>query len=172
MENNSRLFFESSEKDTAHRKIDGPILIGVLLRTPNNIGSLIRVADNFNCKKVLFVDPNPDYRERNIRKTALNSFDAVDWAFCTLEELEDHIPKNYTRIAVETSPDATNLFDTNLPKDCAFFLGNEKVGMDSETISDLDQSIFIPMPGSNKSMNVSHAGAVIISEWLRQQLHS
>lgn len=172
METNSRLFFEASENEHINQNLLGPILVGVALRTPNNIGSLIRVADNFNCKKVLFVDSDPDYRERNIRKTARTSYDAVDWMFCTMEELENYIPKSYTRIAIETNPNATNLYETELPKECAFFFGNEKVGMDIETISKLQQSIYIPMHGLNKSMNVSHAGAVIVSEWLRQQLYS
>lgn len=169
METNSRRFFEKSELEAKH-SLEGPIIVGVNLRTPNNIGSLIRVADNFNCCKVLFVDSDPDYRERNIRKTAKTSFDAVDWSFCTMENLASHIPAYYTKVAVETSEHATSLYHTALPKHCAFFLGNEKVGMDAATIASLDQSIYIPMPGFNKSMNVSHAGAVIVSEWLRQQL--
>lgn len=172
METNSRRFFEVSENEKGNQSLQGPILVGVNLRTPSNIGSLIRVADNFNCSKVLFVDSAPDYRERNIRKTAKTSFDAVEWTFCSIEALDSYIPSHYTKVAVETSKDATSLYETKLPKNSAFFVGNEKVGMDEATIAKLDQSIYIPMPGFNKSMNVSHAGAVIISEWLRQQLQS
>ena len=170
MDTNSRRFFEAN--DEHQPKEQGPILVAVDLRTPGNLGSLIRVADNFNCTKVIFVSDETDFRNRAIRKTARTSFDAVNWEFCTRKELADLLPDDYSKIAIETSPNAKSVYEISLPKKVVFFLGNEKVGLDGDTVRLADQSVYIPMPGANKSMNVSHAGAVIVAEWLRQHFYS
>ena len=79
----SRVFFENS-KDGLKKK-SHPIIVCWKLTTPNNLGSILRIADNMACEKVLFVDENPKFKYRNIKKTAQISFKAIDWHFCTPE---------------------------------------------------------------------------------------
>lgn len=73
------------EKRTIHSKYlfknlqlpsnyNSPIIIGYDIRTPENIGNIIRLADNISCSKVLFITENKDIRESKIKKTAASSF--------------------------------------------------------------------------------------------------
>ena len=52
-----------------------------------------------------------------------------------------------------------------------FFVGNEKVGLDDEPLKEVEKSVYIPMKGHNKSMNVSHALTIVLGEWMRQNYY-
>jgi len=166
----SRAFFEESEvgkKNKTH-----PIIVCWKLTTPSNLGSVLRLADNMACEKVLFVDDNPTFKERNIRKTAQTSFKAVEWHFCNTENWKEHIPEDYKLIAIETAEPSFDLYESELPEKSVFFVGNEKVGIDDVLLKECEKSIYIPMKGHNKSMNVSHALTIVLGEWLRQNYYS
>ena len=66
----SRAFFQKN-KD-AEKKKEHPIIVCWKLITPNNLGSILRLADNMACEKVLFVDENPKFKDRNIKKNGPN----------------------------------------------------------------------------------------------------
>ncbi|MAZ31474.1 MAG: hypothetical protein CMP57_05205 [Flavobacteriales bacterium] len=163
---NSREFFDKIDAGKKEKK--HPWVLCWKLNTPSNIGSILRVADNLACEKVLFVDENPNFRDQRIKQTAQTSFDAVKWEFCKPNEWLALIPKNYQIIAIETSSNAANLYREDLPKKCVLVLGNEKTGIDKEILKKCDRTIFIPMKGKNKSMNVSHALTIVLGEWIRQ----
>jgi len=165
----SRNFFDKNaegKKEKMH-----PIVVCWKLKTPNNIGNILRLADNMACEKVLFVHDNPSFRDRRIKKTAQTSFDAVKWSFCSSKNWEEQIPKDYKIIAIETTNKAKNLFKTTLDEKTALILGNEKVGIDELVLEKCNSSIFIPMKGHNRSMNVSHALTIVIGEWMRQNYY-
>ncbi len=165
----SRTFFESKNTSTKNQK--HPIIVCWKLNTPNNLGNVLRLADNMACEKVLFVDENPSFRERNIKKTAQTSYKAVEWHFCSTENWKQHIPEDYNLIAIETATPSSDLYETKLPNKTAFFVGNEKIGLDDTILQECQKSIYIPMKGHNKSMNVSHALTVVLGEWLRQNYY-
>ena len=73
-----------------------PIIIAYALKTPENMGNIIRLADNVDCKKVIFVDINQEIRLSKIKKTASSSYNSVNWEFCSEKELKSlgvKIPK-------------------------------------------------------------------------------
>ena len=165
----SRTFFE--ENESCKKSKSHPIIVCWKLNTPNNLGSILRLADNMACEKVIFVDNAPTFKERNIRKTAQTSFKAIEWHFCNTENWKDHIPENYNLIAIETIEPSFDLYESILPEKSVFFVGNEKVGIDDVLIQQCEKSIYIPMKGYNKSMNVSHALTIVLGEWLRQNYY-
>ena len=165
----SRAFFQKN-KD-AEKKQEHPIIVCWKLITPNNLGSILRLADNLACEKVLFVDENPSFKDRNIKKTAQISFKAIEWEFCTPENWKQYIPNGYQLIAIETAQPSSNLYTSILPEKSVFFVGNEKVGLDDEPLKEVEKSVYIPMKGHNKSMNVSHALTIVLGEWMRQNYY-
>lgn len=158
------LFADNSNLDISN----APIIVGYHLRTPENLGNIIRLADNTGCKKVLFVIDNENLRTSKIKKTAASSFDKVDWSFCTQDELKNQIPKDYSWVAVETTSDSKNIFNTKLPKKAVFVVGNEIHGVHTSMLELCNEIVHIPLAGKNTSMNVSHALAVALFEWQRQ----
>lgn len=165
----SRPFFEKN-KD-GKKKTSHPIIVCWKLNTPNNMGNILRLADNMACEKVIFVDEKPSFKNRNIKKTAQTSFEAIEWHFCTPKNWKDQLPKNHKLIAIETAQPSHNLYESELPENTVFFVGNEKVGLDQEVLDACQTSVYIPMKGHNKSMNVSHALTIVLGEWLRQNYY-
>lgn len=147
-----------------------PIIVGYNIKTPENIGSIIRLADNITCKKVLFITKDNQIRESKIRKTASSSFNSIDWKFCKLSELEDEIPVDYYKIAIETSSDSLSIYKTELPKKIAFIIGNEISGIANDLLDKCNKIVHIPVFGKNTSLNVSHALAISVFEWQKRVL--
>ena len=158
-------------KKSTPNNYSAPIIVGCKIKTPQNIGSIIRLADNVGCKEVLFIKDDELIRESKIKKTASSSFNSIKWGFCDMHELETKIPPDYTWVAVETTSDSKSIYATQLPEKIALFVGNEISGIDSDTLTRCREIVHIPLAGNNTSMNVSHALAVALLEWQRQQLY-
>jgi 23S rRNA (guanosine2251-2'-O)-methyltransferase len=160
-------FFEETTyapvpKDTA------PIIVAVNLKTPENIGHLMRLAANSGCKKLWIVQEDTTIRNTKLKRVAGLAYEKVDWAFCTAVELEQLLPSNYIQTALETAPGSENLFTCQLPDAMALMVGNEQEGLPEWALEKCTRSVHIPMTGPVKSMNVSHAAAVCLFEWMRQ----
>ena len=168
---NSQKYFSDKSNDTTSSEFKTPIIIAYKLKSPHNIGFILRLAANSNSEKVIFVDDDFDFKNRKIKHTASNAFNSIDWKSCKPDELFNHIPTNYKIVAVETTSQSTDIYKTNLPEKCAIIVGNEKDGIDESILEKCDISIHIPMLGSTKSMNVSHALSVALFEWIRQNLY-
>ncbi len=150
-------FFEQQE-------FDGPTIILDGLLTPDNIGSVLRLAGNMGCKKVIITE-RIELSENRIKKIARNSLQYLEIIFLTYQEITEHFP---LLIAIETSSEARNIYKTSLPLNSTFIVGNEKYGISEQLLSLCSQQIYIPMPGQVKSLNVSHALSITLFEWYRQ----
>ena len=145
-----------------------PVIIGYNIKTPENIGNIIRLSDNVGCKEVIIVSDEKNIRVSKIRKTASSSFDSIPWSFCSFEELQNKIPSDYKWIAIETSSDSVSVFQTRLPQKVALIVGNEVSGIDHDVLDQCSEIVHIPLYGNNSSLNVSHSLAVVLFEWQRQ----
>ncbi len=147
-----------------------PIIIALDLRTPMNIGGIIRLAGNIGCRKVLFTGDEHHFRMAKIRRTATTGYGHVDWQFCEHHQWQKQIPVDYSIVAVETVKEATSIFNTKLIGKYAFVVGNERYGIDEKSLASCDSAVYIPMPGIVKSMNVAQAANVVLFEWFRQNI--
>jgi tRNA G18 (ribose-2'-O)-methylase SpoU len=145
-----------------------PVIVGIDLQTPANIGGLIRLAGNTGCRKVIITGDESHFRNGKIRRAASNAYGVVDTLFCDLSQWREAIPEDYTVVAVETAAGATDIYSTPLPEKIALVVGNERFGLPDEVLSRCDKAVYIPMPGHTLSMNVVQAAAVATFEWLRQ----
>ncbi len=163
----SNEFFANLEDANAHACIARPWLIADNLRTPENLGSLIRLADNIGAGHMIFLGENT-FKAGRIRYAAASSINNVSWSFSTSGDIRSLIPEGYTLVALETASGATNLFETRLPERMAVIVGSERNGISPEVLKQADIAVFIPVPGPTRSLNVSHAASVLLFEWLRQ----
>ncbi len=163
----SGVLFQSKQY---HLSEDGPIIVAYQLKSPENMGHIIRLASNFGCRKVIFVGDKSAVRESKVKKVGGAATGQVDWCFAEENSWTDLIDMDYKLIAIETSDDSLNLMKTVLPKKVAFVLGNEIFGLTNEVVEKCDMAVHIPMIGTIKSMNVSHACSVALYEWVRQYL--
>lgn len=145
------------------------IIIGDNISTPENIGSLIRLTDNIGAKK-LFLINNIIPNKAKIKRNSSSSYNNVDFSFINYGDLTNDFFNKYTFIGIDTVDNSKNIYEYNFPKHTAFIVGNESFGISEEIIKLCKNFIHIPMPGNTKSMNVSHALAVSLFEYYRQNI--
>ena len=167
METNSIAFFD----DQKYPELSGkPLIAAWQIINPENIGNMLRLADNVGAEDVFILGSGFQLRMSSIRKTAGLSFNKVRLTFISPEDFFDMLNPDAKLVAIETSEDSTNIFTTELPEKIVFLLGNERNGLPDEILQKCALKVHIPMTGKCKSMNVSHALSVALFEWQRQML--
>ena len=149
-------------------QVPHPVLIADHLLTPDNMGALIRLADNIGANEVCFLGRKEEHRLGKVRRAAASSRDNIHWYFSEESDLRKIVPEDKAIVAIETADNATCIYDTKLPENVAFIVGSETHGLSEDLLSQCDMVIYIPVPGPTRSLNVSHAAAVALFEWQRQ----
>lgn len=160
--------FDKLNPETLYERVPRPIIIADHLLTPDNIGALIRLADNIGANEVCFLGKEEEHRLGKIRRAAASSRDNIRWYFSEENDLRKIVSKNKNIVAIETADNARCIYDTQLPEDVAFIVGSESHGLSEEMLAQCDMVVYIPVPGPTRSLNVSHAAAVALFEWQRQ----
>ena len=146
------------------------VVVADNLKTPENMGAVIRLAGNFGALKVIFINTEP-INKRKLNKYSSSSSNLVDIVFVEkASELTNHIDDSYVLVGLDTEKNAKNIFNYTFPKKTALFVGNEKHGISEDTLKFISESVFIPMQGIVKSMNVTHALAVGLYEFVKQKM--
>jgi tRNA G18 (ribose-2'-O)-methylase SpoU len=167
---NSNKLFTQKKYEELYNTMNRPIIIGDQLRNADNIGSLIRLADNIGALSLWFLGEASSVNQSKIRRAAASSYKNIPWSFTNEAIIKNLTPENYMVVALETSTNARNIYNTDLPEACALVVGHEQYGISPEVLAQADLQVYVPVPGPTKSLNVSHAAAVFIFEWLRRQL--
>lgn len=167
METNSVAFFQDQKYPELNFR---PVIAAWQIINPENIGNLIRLADNVGATEVFILGDDFNLRMSSIKKTAGLSFKNIRLSFMPSESFFEQIDPEYQLVAIETSQHSTNIFSTKLTEKIAIILGNERNGLPEEILNKCHLQVHIPMTGKCKSMNVSHALSVALFEWQRQML--
>ncbi len=167
--NNANLFFQKKHyPQTPLSK--APILILDNLRSPENIGHILRLSGNIGCKKVLVINNEVKPAIAKIKRVAKVAGEIPEWQFCNPEEIFQLLPSDYILTALETAPQSISLSTVHLPEKMALILGNESYGINNELLQRATLRIHIPITGKIKSYNVSHATALCLFEWIKQHV--
>jgi tRNA G18 (ribose-2'-O)-methylase SpoU len=171
MEKGSFELFRSYRENPVYQNLDKPIVIGDALRTPENMGLVLRLSGNFNVLKTIFISEEAKgFREFKIRRTASGG-EKTDWKIIEkVADLKAELPDGYKLVAIETTPDAENIFNFTFPEKAALIVGNEVLGISDELLKMADHKVYVPLPGPVSSLNVTHALSVALFEWLRQKI--
>lgn len=164
----SNTLFADMNAERIYDHIQRPVVIADSLTTPDNMGALIRLSDNIGASEVVFLGSNESTDLKKIRRAAASSRDNIKWQFTTETDLRKLVGNEKNIVAIETADAATCIYDTRLPENAVFVVGNESKGMRNEILAQCDMAVYIPVPGPTRSLNVSHAAAVALFEWQRQ----
>ncbi len=74
----------------------------------------------------------------------------------------------YALVGLEQTGDAVSIFDFAFPRRCALVVGNERTGIEPETLRILDAAVEIPVYGMPLAHNVATATAMALYEYCRQ----
>ena len=160
--------FGKLNPENLFQRVHRPIIIADHLMTPDNIGAMIRLADNIGASEICFLGKEDEHRLGKVRRAAASSRDNIRWYFSEETDLHKIVPEDKAIVAIETADNATCIYDTQLPENVAFIVGSESHGLSNELLSQCDMVVYIPVPGPTRSLNVSHAAAVALFEWQRQ----
>ncbi len=148
------------------------------IRSLYNTGSILRTADASGVERVVLcgITPRPDQgsrQRRAIAKTALGAEDTVSWEYQadTASALTTLTADGYQLVAVETTPDAVNLFEWTPRWPVCLVFGHEVDGVSPGLAPHVDAVIRIPMLGHKRSLNVATAAGVVLYELLRRRLY-
>ena len=138
-------------------------IVGWGVKAPGNIGAILRLAANFSCPNVLFVEGSgTKHNLRLIRKTAVDAPSHIDWSFLTPERFVREVAPDLKLIGLETSHCSVDLREAVWPQGCALMIGSESRGLPEEAIELCTKVLHIPTCGPLHSLNVSHALAIAL----------
>ena len=163
--------FQNLKTSEIYNSVSRPIIIADNLRTPENMGSVLRLAGNIGAQKTIFIsDTAHQFKNYKIKKTASGAADKTNWKIISMDQLENEIPADYEIILLETTRQSSNIYEFNFPEKTAIVIGNEVNGICHELIELANHQLYIPIPGPISSLNATHALSIALFEWYRQMV--
>ena len=154
------------------------ILVAHNIRSIHNVGSLLRTAECLGVKTVYLTGYTPYPKIKNdprlphlakkldtqISKTSLGAEKYLNISGnMPLETCLKKLKKQgYTVVGLEQTSDSIDLASYKAPNKVALIIGNERHGIDGETLKLCDQKIEIAMIGKKESLNVVQATAITL----------
>ena len=148
------------------------------IRSIHNVGSIMRTAEGFGLKSVVFSGYTPHPRvendprlphiiekiEKELHKTALDAEKLLSVRYCDdpLAVVAEFRQAGYQILALEQSPSSVNLRDFKLRQPALVILGEEVRGIPPELLATADTTLEIPMTGQKESFNVSVATGICL----------
>lgn len=157
------------ERQAENTNFNGPVIICDSLRTPENFGSVLRVADATGCQNIILLDSQLDLTNKKISRLARSCEKHLKIQFETFESYKATLKQFKRCIALEITSSSSSLFESNIKHCDAVVIGQENTGIREELLTTCHQAVHLPMFGINGSMNLSHALVVFLYEWHRQQ---
>jgi len=147
----------------------GPLVVGVEVEDPGNIGALVRTALASGACGFAAVGISDPYHPRAVRtsmgsvfKLPIVRYESFQQA---LEELDRH---DVVRIAAVSSG-GTSLPLVAFPERGALLFGSEAFGLDERVCAATDVQVTVPMTPGVDSLSVNAAAAVILYEIARRR---
>ena len=141
------------------------------IQDPHNLGALIRTAAAVKADAVII----PKRRSAPITPTVdkVSVGTTKQMRICQVPNIHHAILKlkEYQIFVIGLDMQGKkSIFDVALMGPLALVLGNEGEGMRRMVRESCDDIVYIPMPGTIESLNVSVAGGIAMYEVLRQRL--
>lgn len=163
------LIFTQDAVETTQEKLP-LVLVLHNLRSAFNVGSIFRTAECFGVSRIYLCGYTPVPTQEKLAKTAMGTTGLVAWEEApklsdTLQSLRS---QGYHLVGLETTSHALPVTAEFVAKPTALVLGNERFGLDPETLELCHEVRKIPLRGQKNSLNVSVAAAIATYEFSRQ----
>ena len=133
------------------------------VQDPGNMGTIMRLADWFGVPEIICSHDTVDCFNPKVVQATMGAIFRVQVRY---EELETYLPKLNLPI-YGALLEGENVYQTNLSPKGILVLGNEGKGISQSIQNIIDKPISIPRFGDAESLNVSTAGAILLSEFFR-----
>lgn len=152
------------DHDEPLKRWDGVVLAHDV-RSPFNVGSIIRTAEACGWKEVALSGISPSPTHPRVAKTSMNTHEWIPLRSFTsvMEALFFYQKQGYSCVALETAPQAVSLWQFLWPTKTLLVVGNEEFGIPEEVLPLVSAIITIPLYGRKRSLNVANAFAIVAS---------
>jgi tRNA (guanosine-2'-O-)-methyltransferase len=138
---------------------------------PINVGSLFRIADAVGISKMFLCGITPTPPNATISRVGRDKDRDVRWYY--EERAEDALSvlrdEGYHICALEITDAAYPYFEMAIPEKLCLVVGNEDHGVTRSTLSLCHSSVFVPMYGKGRSLNVHVCAAVVLYHVMSQK---
>ena len=136
------------------------------IRSAFNVGGIFRSAECFGVAELVLCGYTPQPTQPQVARVALGTERSVAWRHAgDIREAIASLKADGLRCyALETVTGATDIGATAWQYPCALVFGNERFGLDAETVAACDAVVRIPCFGRKNSLNVVSAFTVAAYE--------
>lgn len=154
------------------QKRQGVLLALDELNDPQNVGSLLRVAEATGVDGVIITEKRSAPLGPTVRKVSAGASELVPC--CVVNNLHHAIrgmkDAGIWIVGTSLGEGTQDMFTATIPHPLCVVLGSEGKGLRPLTTRECDLLVKIPMLGVLESINVSQAGAVVLFELVRRGL--
>lgn len=133
------------------------------IQDPGNMGTLIRLADWYGVKHIICSENTVDCFNPKVVQATMGSLFRVNISYCELNSFL----KNQKLPVYGALLEGENIYKKTLEPTGLLVLGNEGNGISAAVQAHITHPITIPKIGMAESLNVSVAGAILLSEFFR-----
>ncbi|CAK6442261.1 unnamed protein product [Pipistrellus nathusii] len=149
------------------------IVVASLIDKPTNLGGLCRTCEAFGAA-ALVVSSLQCVSDKQFQQLSVSAEQWLPLVEVKPPQLAGYLrqkqAEGYTVIGVEQTARSTALAQYCFPERTLLLLGNEREGIPAGLIQQLDVCVEIPQLGVTRSLNVHVSGALLVWEYVRQQL--
>ena len=139
------------------------------VRSPGNLGSMIRTGDAVGAAGVLFIGEGPDPYDPATVRASMGALFSQRFVRTTLPELAAW-KERHGCLLVGTSPAAREDYhQIRYPPPTVLFMGGERKGLSPEEQALCDRMVRIPMVGRSDSLNLAVAASLMLYEVFNQR---
>ena len=140
------------------------------IRSAFNVGGIFRSAECFGVGEVVLCGYTPPPTQAQAARVALGTEHRVKWRHVedTRRAIAEFQAGGVRCYALETAVGAQDIGGIPWQFPCALVLGNERFGLDAETVAACDAVVRIPTFGRKNSLNVVSAFTVAAYEVRKQ----
>lgn len=154
----------SAQAPGQRRPIPGTRVFLEDIRSPFNVGTILRTAEALGFEEVLLSPACADPRHPRAERSAMGAVDIVPWRHCPLEEL----PALGEVFALELGGEAIG--DFSFPERGVLILGSEELGVSTGALALSEgRRVSIPMRGLKASINVAVAFGIAAQAWVSER---
>ncbi|EAZ79761.1 TrmH family RNA methyltransferase [Algoriphagus machipongonensis] len=133
------------------------------VRDPGNLGTIIRIADWYGIKNLLFSSQTADFYNPKVIQSSMGSFTRVNFYYGDLKEVFEEwgVPIYGAYLG------GSNIHELKSPAAGVLLMGNESNGISKELEPFVSKKLTIPGSGEAESLNVAIATAILCDNFCR-----
>jgi len=162
--NDSALAIAQMKQNNPFNLLKGELAIALDdVRDPGNLGTIIRVADWYGIKKLVFSNHTAEFYNPKVIQASMGSFTRVEFFYADLSK----ILQKWQVPVYGAFLDGNNIHQMKSLEPGVILMGNESKGISDEVGKLVTEKVTIPGFGQAESLNVAIATAILCDNFKR-----